>query len=104
VSRQREAIKKAALEADLKIRTLEWEPIGICLEMCGPSGGWFVETENKDPEGYDPEFMAYNAEEICQMIRNWKKHGMELNDRDTRETLRTVKAIKALKRVEAHVS
>lgn len=98
MSQQREAIKRAARDAGLNITTLEWEPIGTCLEMCGPSGGWFVETENKDPEGYDPEFMAYNADEICQMIRNWKKHGMELNDRDTKETLKTVKAVKLLAR------
>jgi hypothetical protein len=93
LSYQRDSIKRAARDAGLKIRTLEWEPIGVCLEMQGPSGGWFVETTNKDPEGEDPEFVAYSATEVCQMIRNWKKHGCELTDRDMRGVLRVRREI-----------
>lgn len=74
MSRQRDLIQKAAKDCGLVIAQLSWEPVGISLEMQGPSGGWYVETA-------DGKFVAYNAKDICEQMRNWKKHGMPLNDK-----------------------
>jgi hypothetical protein len=59
-------ITKTALECGLTIEEMEFEPIGGMLEMQGPSGGWFVATEEED-------FVAYNAREICEQMREYAK-------------------------------
>jgi hypothetical protein len=37
-------IEKALSEWGMYPVKIRWEPIGKGMEMCGPSGGWFVEA------------------------------------------------------------
>ena len=57
-SRQRKAILNAAQKAGLAVLGLHWTPIGIAYEMCGPSGGWALDTKER---GVMP---AYNAKDL----------------------------------------
>lgn len=65
MSRQRQMIGKALAEAGYEVIEIEWAPIGIAFEMCGPSGGWYVTTKTDS-------FCGYNAKEVCQQIQKWK--------------------------------
>lgn len=85
MSQQRDRILKAINDAKLTLRELRWEPIGIALEMCGPSGGWWLTTEEES-------FAAYNVGQLLQQIRNWKDHGLSLNDDEVASILESRKA------------
>lgn len=67
------AIRRAAEKAGVTIEWITWEPIGIAMEMCGPSGGWAVST------GGDV-LVAYHYKEIIEQLtemapRRAKKKG-----------------------------
>jgi hypothetical protein len=66
-------IERTAKACGLKIEQIYWEPIGRAAEMCGPSGGWCVQTNAE-------YFLAYNARELCEQMRNWKEYDLALPD------------------------
>lgn len=43
-----------------------WEHIGIAMEMCGPSGGWFCES---DMTHYQPEPLGLNFGSALHAVR-----------------------------------
>jgi hypothetical protein len=57
-------LSKYSLEAD----EIDWQPLGAALEMCGPSGGWYVHLTNcKD-------YMALNIESLINEIETYEGH------------------------------
>lgn len=44
-----------------------WERIGIAMEMCGPSGGWFCES---DMTHYQPEPLGLNFDSALHAVRH----------------------------------
>ena len=44
-----------------------WERLGMAMEMCGPSGGWFCES---DMTHYQPEPLGLNFDAALSAIRN----------------------------------
>lgn len=67
-SRQRKQIERFCEMLGLEIDVLEWEPIGVCGEMCGPSGGWAINTKCG--------IRAYgmNADDLCREILTDARH------------------------------
>lgn len=43
-----------------------WERIGMAMEMCGPSGGWFCESDMTQ----GPEPLGLNCEAALHAVRN----------------------------------
>jgi hypothetical protein len=64
-SRQRKAILGAAKQAGLTVLGLTWDPIGAGNEMCGPNGGWQLDTKE---HGIIP---AYNVKEMIREIASY---------------------------------
>lgn len=67
MSRREEQIRAVAAECGIEVAELTWEPIGMAMEMCGPSGGWRL----VDAEGDD--YMAYNSEDLIARLRESKE-------------------------------
>ena len=44
-----------------------WERIGMALEMCGPSGGWFCES---DMTHYQPEPLGLSFDAALHAVRH----------------------------------
>ena len=44
-----------------------WERIGMAMEMCGPSGGWFCES---DMTHYQPEPLGLSFDDALHAVRN----------------------------------
>lgn len=44
-----------------------WERIGMAMEMCGPSGGWFCES---DMTHYQPEPLGLSFGAALHAVRN----------------------------------
>jgi hypothetical protein len=65
VTRNERRIQKAAEAVGLKVREVHWEPIGIAMEMCGPSGGWVVFTEHPEDA-----ICAYNVGDLLERIKD----------------------------------
>lgn len=45
MSRREKLIRMALAEVGYKAKKVHWEPLGRDFEMCGRSGGWFVDDE-----------------------------------------------------------
>lgn len=61
MGRREQAIRRAAKKAGIAVESVSWEPIGMAMEMCGPSGGWAVSI------GYEV-LVAYHYKEIIEQI------------------------------------
>jgi hypothetical protein len=71
-SRARRRIREAVERFGYQLVSLEWEPIGMGAEMCGPSGGWTGDIEG--PEGIEySAVMGYNVEHALDWIDDWVK-------------------------------
>jgi hypothetical protein len=68
MSRNKNKIIKTLAKYNLTAITLDWQPIGIAYEMCGPCGGWLVETNEGDT------YMAYNINELINYIETDNGH------------------------------
>lgn len=44
-----------------------WERIGMAMEMCGPSGGWFCES---DMTHYQPEPLGLNFDAALHAVQH----------------------------------
>lgn len=59
-------ILKAAIEKALgePVKRVWFEPLGMAMEMCGPSGGWMYER----PDGSEDTLGGYNAVQAIEFI------------------------------------
>ena len=64
-------IKRYAERLGLTVHSVTWTPIGGAMEMCGPEGGWVVETDFGVAVGYNVgevmESLTYDAKEKRRM-------------------------------------
>jgi hypothetical protein len=66
MSRNTDKIKKALAKYGQEAIEIDWKPLGQNVEMCGPEGGWFVETKN------NAIFMAYNINDLLKEIDTYE--------------------------------
>jgi len=64
MSYRSEKIKKA-LETKGYTNVKAWyEPLGVALEMCGPSGGWLYSSDQRNED-----WLGYNVEEALEAVK-----------------------------------
>ena len=81
MSDRKQKIIQALESKGYVIEYIAWEPIGKAMEMCGPSGGWYVEIDiNNDVEvflsknpnvvslQFDHTLLGYNFNEVLEEI------------------------------------
>lgn len=66
MSKNKEKIIKTLAKYGMTPREIDYRPLGISFEMCGPEGGWLVITDQDDL------FMAYNIKELINTIETQK--------------------------------
>lgn len=52
-------IERALSEHGLILKYASWEPLGPCMEMCGPEGGWYV-VALEPLDGREFVFLGYS--------------------------------------------
>lgn len=72
LSRNKQKIEKALAAKGYNARSITWTPIGGCMEMCGPEGGWVVELDRD-------YVLGYNVNEVIERISDMPTNGGELN-------------------------
>lgn len=62
MSKNTEKIIKTLAKYGRTPQEVDYRPLGVSLEMCGPEGGWMVITEQGD------EFLEYNIHRLINAI------------------------------------
>lgn len=70
-SRARKKIRRAFAELGLGIESIEWEPIGMCIEMQGREGGWSVWLDEESGGGH---VMGYNVDDLIDSAKVHKSY------------------------------
>jgi hypothetical protein len=66
MSRNKDKIIKTLAKYGLEAKEIDYQPLGPCFEMCGPEGGWLVETTTGEM------YLAYNINELINNIETDK--------------------------------
>lgn len=68
MSKNKDKIIKTLSKYNLVAEEIDWTPIGVSMEMCGPGGGWLVRLTNGNI------YMAYNINELINEIETYEGH------------------------------